>query len=246
MSLKSEMELHGEWLFRRRSYLPLVAVPILISVLANMVWPFGSLEFHETWEFICLAISFVGLGVRIITVGFVPEGTSGRNTKGQVATVLNTTGIYSTIRHPLYLGNYLIGLGAVLVPFEWWLPLLYTTAYYLYYERIMIAEEAFLQRKFGEQFDHWASRTPAFIPRFSQWTAATRGFSWRTVLRREYTGLFMVILLHTAIEVIEHWFIEDRLTLEAEWSLLFAAGGIIYLLLRTLKKHTQILYWGEV
>lgn len=55
----------------------------------------------------------------------------------------------------------------------------------------------------------------------------------------------MVILLHTSIEVIEHWFIEDRLTLEAEWSLLFAAGGIIYLVLHMLKKHTQILYWDE-
>lgn len=245
MSLKSEMELHGEWLFRRRSYLPLIGVPVLVAVLANMVWPFGSLGFHEVWEFICLAISFGGLGVRISTVGFVPEGTSGRNTKGQIATVLNTTGIYSTVRHPLYLGNYLIGLGAVMVPFEWWLPLLYTTAYYLYYERIMYAEEAFLQRKFGEQFDQWASRTPAFIPRISQWNTPARRFSWRTVLRREYSGLFMVILLHTAIEVVEHWFIEDRLTLEAEWVLLFAAGCAVYLVLRTLKKRTQILVWDE-
>ncbi|MGB8874133.1 MAG: hypothetical protein WCC75_12145, partial [Desulfobaccales bacterium] len=43
--------------------------------------------------------------------GLPPRGTSGRNTQGQVAETLNTTGIYSLVRNPLYLGNFLIWLG---------------------------------------------------------------------------------------------------------------------------------------
>ena len=38
----------------------------------------------------------------------MPAGTSGRNTAKQVADTLNTTGLYSLTRNPLYLGNAVI------------------------------------------------------------------------------------------------------------------------------------------
>ena len=39
-----------------------------------------------TWIVICLVVSFFGLLIRALTIGFTPAGTSGRNTKeGQVA-----------------------------------------------------------------------------------------------------------------------------------------------------------------
>ena len=49
--------------------------------------------------------------IRIYTVGTTPAGTSGRNRDKQIAEKLNKTGVYSIIRHPLYLGNLLIWLG---------------------------------------------------------------------------------------------------------------------------------------
>jgi protein-S-isoprenylcysteine O-methyltransferase Ste14 len=241
MALKTELETQGQWLFHRRSYLPLATIPVALAVLADMRWPFGSFQFHEVWELACLAVSFAGLGVRILAVGYVPAGTSGRNTDGQWAESLNTTGVYSVVRHPLYLGNFLIGLGAALVPFAWWLPLLYLTTFWLYYERIMFAEETYLQNKFGEQFIEWASRTPAFVPRLSRWQPAVRPFSLRTVLKREYTGLMVVIMLHAGIEVAEHWIIECRIPFEPFWELLLGGGAMCYLVLRMLKKHTRIL-----
>jgi protein-S-isoprenylcysteine O-methyltransferase Ste14 len=241
MALKSELERQGAWLFRWRSYLPLACTPVAVAVVANMHWPFGSFRFHEIWESGCLAVSFAGLAIRAITVGHAPAGTSGRNTRRQLASTLNTTGVYSIVRHPLYVGNYVIGLGAVLVPFVWWLPLLYTAAFWLYYERIMLAEEAFLQRKFGDDFERWASATPAFIPRPSQWRSAREPFVLRSVLRREYTGLAVVTLLHGGIEVAEHFVIEHRVVLNLPWAAMIAGGLSGYVLLRSLKKHTQLL-----
>lgn len=68
--------------------------------------------FESTWAWSCIAVSLFGLLIRAVTIGFTPKGTSGRNTKeGQVAEVLNTKGIYSVVRHPLYLGNYFMWLG---------------------------------------------------------------------------------------------------------------------------------------
>lgn len=241
MSLKSELEAQGRWLFRWRSVVPLAFLPAVAVVLANMTWPFGSLVFREVWEFICLAVSFAGLAVRVVAIGFVPANTSGRNTQFQLADSLNTAGLYSIVRHPLYLGNFLIALGAVMVPFVWWLVALYALGFWLYYERIMIAEEEFLYSKFGHEFDQWACATPAFLQRLSRWRPAERASCWRTVLKREYTGLLVVIALHAGIEVVEHWHIDHRIQLELFWELLLSGGVLTYFVLRTLKRHTFLL-----
>lgn len=241
MGLQHELASQGQWLFRWRSFLPLAIVPLFLFALINMSWPFGSYRFHEYWELLCLLISFAGLAIRALTAGVVPANTSGRNTKGQLADCLNTTGIYSVVRHPLYLGNFLIGLGAAMVPFQWWLVTVYTLAYWLYYERIMFAEEVFLQRQFGAEFDEWARRTPAFLPSLGAWRPAENRFSFRTVLKREYTALFVVIGLHAGIETAEHWFIEGRIVYEPAWEILLGFGVVSYLIIRTLKKRTHLL-----
>ena len=38
--------------------------------------------------------------------------------------------------------------------------------YWLYYERIMFAEERFLERKFTDNYIKWSEGRPAFIPSF--------------------------------------------------------------------------------
>jgi hypothetical protein len=61
-------------------------------------------------------------------------------------------------------------------PHVWWLVVLTTCFYALYYERIMLAEEAFLRDRFGEAFEKWAAQTPAFIPRFHGWKPSSVPF----------------------------------------------------------------------
>jgi len=86
MALKDELEKHGEWLFRRRSYLPLLILPILLVALRNsegLEQVFGDLA-DGLWEAFCIVISLTGLAVRCITVGFVPgvvpaTGSAARN-----------------------------------------------------------------------------------------------------------------------------------------------------------------------
>ena len=53
-----------------------------------------------------LLVSFFGLAVRVRTAGHTPDRTSDRRTaEGQVADEPNTTGIYSVMRNPLYVGD---------------------------------------------------------------------------------------------------------------------------------------------
>src|SRR6187431_3684361 len=120
MAIREELERQGTWLFRWRSYLPLVLVAFFAIAFRGYRWPFESYARYALWAELCFGVSFLGLACRCLTIGFAPWGTSGRNTKEQIADQLNTTGMYSFVRHPLYLGNFLIGLGVFSAPFIWW------------------------------------------------------------------------------------------------------------------------------
>jgi len=189
-----------------------------------------------------MLVSFAGLGIRIATVGFVPSRTSGRNTKKQIADKLNTSGIYSTVRHPLYFGNFLIVLGLSLLFMVWWLVVIISLSFWVYYERIMYAEEAFLRSKFGEDYAVWASKTPAFIPNFGTWRSPDMTLSLRTIIKREYTGLFGIITLFTVLHFSGQCYATGNATISSGWAALFSANIFMYLMAIVIKKKTRLLH----
>jgi protein-S-isoprenylcysteine O-methyltransferase Ste14 len=243
VALREEIEKQGNWLFRWRSYLPLLVVPLLLLAMRRPGYAERLLgdAAGDLYEILCVCISFVGLAIRCLAVGYAGGGTSGRNTKEQVADSLNVSGMYSTTRHPLYLGNFIIILGIALFVQVWWFVLATITAFFMYYERIMFAEEEYLRRKFGDDYLAWANATPAFWPDARRWRRPAKRFSFRTVLKREYSGLFTIVVSFTLLEVIEGIRDEGALELDAGWRIFFAVGLICYVTLRTLKKKTRLL-----
>ena len=99
MALQEEFETTGEYFFQWRSYLPLAMAVLFILALAQFRYPFADHRLNQAWDGGCLALALIGQVVRFFTVGFVPRGTSGRNTRGQVAETLNTTGMYAVVRN---------------------------------------------------------------------------------------------------------------------------------------------------
>jgi protein-S-isoprenylcysteine O-methyltransferase Ste14 len=243
--LKDQMVRHGNWLFRWRSYLPIILVPVALVVFQNAGWMtrlFGD-GIEDAFDYVCLLVAVAGLAVRIATVGFVPEGTSGRNTKAQKARVLNTTGLYSLVRHPLYLGNFLVFLAFVLLFKSLVFTLFACIAYFVYYERIMLAEEHFLESRYGERYREWAAAVPAVIPRLGGWVRPALVFSWRSALLREFHTVFLVAAVFFLIEMAEALMI-DRQTLtawiaeEPLWTVLLVVSGAVYAVVRAIKKFT--------
>ena len=131
MRLEKNLVSSGYWLFRWRSYFPIILILIFIPAMATYEYVGGSRESSTNWSIFCLIIGLVGLFFRVLVVGHTPQNTSGRNTREQIADVLNTTGWYSVVRHPLYLGNYLMGFGISLFPHVWWLPAVYSFSFAL-------------------------------------------------------------------------------------------------------------------
>src|SRR5262249_5807874 len=145
---------------------------------------------------------------------------------------LNTTGLYSLMRHPIYVANFLVFMGVTLFFHEWAITLIAVLVYWMYYERIMLAEESFLRKTFGQEFDEWASRTNAVFPRWRNWRRPDLPFSFLTVLRREYSTFFAIIAVMTSLELAAHFRVEHRFRFEFGWMIMFFTGLAIYLLLR--------------
>jgi steroid 5-alpha reductase family enzyme len=150
--------------------------------------------------------------------------------------------MYSVVRHPLYLGNYLMWLGVAAVPREWWLVLLVSGLFWIDYGLIMYAEERFLRHKFGIEHSTWASKTAAIVPRLGAWRRPACPFSLRSVLRREYPGLLAVVACFTVLAVARDFAYSGRLVLDPAWGLAFGLTAFFCFLLRTLKHRTRLLH----
>ncbi len=246
MALREDLKTQGDFLFRHRSYLPLAVLAIGLSVKAyqevhNQLAVEGLVS--ETLEAIALTVGLMGLLVRAATVGFVPADTSGRNTgAGQVAAVLNTTGAYSVTRNPLYFGNYLMWVAVAMMTGNIWFVALFSLAFWIYYERIIYAEEHFLRHKFGESYLAWAERTPAFLPAPSKFVRPARQLNWRKVLRQEKNGLFALVSLVCLFSVVGD-IAEGEFSIAEEMPLIAATilTGVTYFILKLLKAKTSIL-----
>lgn len=77
---------------------------------------------------------------------------------------LITQGPYSIVRNPIYLGMFGMILSTGLVFSHWWVTLI-AIVFFLVGNQIRIrAEEKLLRESFGQKFDDYAARVPAFVP----------------------------------------------------------------------------------
>ncbi len=237
--LLNELRQQGDKLYRWRSYLPVPLTLLLFAAIAmppDRIWPLG-----VWWDWVALAMSLTGLALRIYTIGHAPPFTSGGNVRKQVAGELNTTGAYSLVRHPLYLGNLLMWLGPTLFVRSLWVAVVCVLVFWLYYERIMFAEEDFLEERFGNDFRAWSSATPAVLPSIAAWRRPSASFSLRRVLRREYNALLATIALFSLLVVWRSWLHGPGLALPPSWTVLLAGASTIFLVCLGIKKGTTLL-----
>lgn len=245
MALQEEFEKQGTWLFRYRSFIPAVLLLAGIYIWLRSELHPGNLwmkaePFDGLYLLFCVIVTLAGFAIRIYTVGHTPVNTSGRNAKYQIADELNTTGIYSTVRHPLYLGNFFMWLGPVLLTGHIWFILVVCLAYWIYYERIMYSEEQFLRRKFGETYTRWAEKVPAFIPSGKNFVPPSLPFSWKKILKKEKNGFAAIFIIFALMDISG-----ELIKGKTDFNLILLGvcifSCIIYLVLKYMKWHTTLL-----
>jgi protein-S-isoprenylcysteine O-methyltransferase Ste14 len=110
--------------------------------------------------------------------------------------VLATNGPYVYVRHPLYVGNILLGTGFTLASGLWWSLPLFILILIGFYPPAIRREDDKLHRLFKEDWESWSQQTRALIPRFKPLRSDQRGsWSFWQSLRQNGEPLIAVFLL---------------------------------------------------
>ena len=234
-TIAEELTTTGDVLFRWRSYLPLVLLPLFLLSLTESrpPTPFG-------WEVLCFVVSLCGLLLRAFVVGTAPQGASSRGTRRPTAETLSTLGAYSIVRHPLYLANTLVALGCSLLSGTWYLPLIVMLLSFIYHERIAAREETFLRTTFGDRFDAWATEVPAMVPAFGRYRPSDVRFQVRKVLLQESHGLCAIGTAFLVLDTLEDSARLGRFQVDPRWLVTFVITFVPFLVVFVLKKSARV------
>jgi protein-S-isoprenylcysteine O-methyltransferase Ste14 len=241
MSLSATFESNGVFLFKYRGQIPVLLFIAVIPVAYFTDYTEYSSKTVFIIKALSILLSLLGLFFRIVTIGTAAPNTSGRNTERQVAESLNTTGIYSVVRHPLYLGNYLMWAGITLYVLHFWFFIVVSLLYWLYYERIMFAEEQFLEEKFGQEFNNWSKETPAFVPSLRRLRPAKYSFSLKRVLSKEYSGLLYMVIAFIYIQTLQDIFIHQKFVVNEISLIILVTTLALVFILKLISKR----FWQE-
>lgn len=120
-------------------------------------------------------------------------------------------GPYRFVRHPLYVGSFLMGLGlavSVAYPVGW--TLLYLVLFLGFFVPAIHVEELRLQSIFGAEYQDFMVDVPALVPRLSSPSSppaapSSSSFSWRRVLgNREGRSVVAMVAL-VAMQAAKIW-----------------------------------------
>ncbi|MDH5589983.1 MAG: isoprenylcysteine carboxylmethyltransferase family protein [Gemmatimonadota bacterium] len=229
----------GEWIFRRRGYLPLALGGVLAWVVHHDPLPSGSPGCLPGWRLAGGALGTAGILLRGWVLGTVPPGTSGRTTRFFRAASLNTTAAYSLVRHPLYLANGLLWVGASAFTASTAVISATAVAWWAYHRIILVAEEAFLEERFGDAFQVWKRRTPRLFPRPGSWVPSSQEFRFGAALDRDHPAFMALLTTITVLESVREHALSGALLPDVPWRVGFVAGLALYLAVTVRRRLTR-------
>lgn len=163
--------------FRRDRYRQFIGIAfvVLLSVAGRPV--------HRLY-WIGAAVAGAGIVVRMWASGHIKKNK-----------VLATDGPYAYVRHPLYVGNILIGCGFSLASGLWWSGPAFILILLLFYPQAIKHEDKKLQRLFDRDWEAWRLKTRALLPRIAANGNPKAGWSFWQSLRQNGEPVIALFLL---------------------------------------------------
>ena len=236
-----ELARSGKALFHiRGNYLiGTIIIGAAIAFYSGNLGPFDSTSANQIWFWASLGVASLGALIRIITSGYAALGTSG-NTKVQaIAAELNTTGPYSLVRNPLYVGRILNFTGIAMLSGSWVFGVLTFLISILIYERISVYEEEFLRKEFGIAHTKWAEQVPFLLPRLHGWIKPKYKFWVRRSIRREDRKIYWLITAVVLFDFARRGFDVSQLTENLTCYYIWAWATVAEIIIRSLLHFTK-------
>jgi protein-S-isoprenylcysteine O-methyltransferase Ste14 len=234
------MEKLGHFLFKYRNLLfPLIIISLVIFFQPHLA--LGDIRWDIFFDILGIIIMLSGLALRAIVIGYVYIRRGGVN-KQVYADKLVTEGIFSLCRNPLYVGNILMVLGFLLIFHNPWTYILGTTVPLLAYKAIVTAEESFLLKKFGAEYQAYCDNVPRWSFRLGdvRKNLADYRFSWSRVLLKDYTTAYATVITILGILLYERVALQEYINSTGDFRILgatFILASIAFVVVYILKKR---------
>ncbi len=153
----NRLPLVSRFLVRRRTFFSW-ALPLLL------------VAFADPWVPLLVtggALVVVGVGVRLWASGYLVKSER-----------LATSGPFSHVRNPLYLGSLVMLLGYCAMSGRPWSYPVFLALFAIFYVPTVRWEEEFLKSKFGKQYQDYALQVPRLVPRLTAACPSGERFSW--------------------------------------------------------------------
>lgn len=234
----------GNFFFKYRNLIfPVFGLMIFIpSPPLFMEETFGENYYHIPL-YAGIAVAFLGQTIRAFTIGLKYIVRGGKNKK-VYAEDLVTDGIFHHCRNPLYVGNILMLFGVGIISNSLLFLVIVVPLFCFIYQAIVLAEEAFLAKKFGGPYQQYTKEV-------DRWTPKVRGlfntinhmeFNWKRYIVNEYNTIYLLAL--SIIIVVYTFHPPLRMIPWSEKGLQFAIAfltiSIAYLFARYLKKSGRL------
>jgi len=189
----------GNFFFKYRDAVaPLVFLALVLTTKPRLA--FGSVQGDLLLDAMGVLLVASAQVLRAAVIGYAYIVRGGKD-KRVYAESLVHEGFFAHSRNPLYLAN-LLGIFGLLVthnsPWAYAIGIPFSLFLYL---TIVMAEESFLARKFGGDYERYRQRVPRFIPNFRGLDQTLGGmtYNWERLVSKEYGTTFngggMILLL---------------------------------------------------
>ena len=182
-------------LFKYRSYTPIPFLVVMILIARPTVVSF------------ILGIVLVILGELTRLWGVSYAGSETRTTGTVGATYLVTSGPFSHVRNPLYLGNMIMYFGFGIISNSLVLALIGLLYFLFQYSLIVSLEEESLFKKFLDEYVEYYSEVPRFIPRIKKYKSEASHqieIDWKKGIKSEKRTLQAIFLVIILLGIIWH------------------------------------------
>ena len=228
--------------YRNQLFIFLYALLLIPSPLLFSKEVFGD-SFWKYSFWIGLVITTAGVAIRGLTIGLTFIERGGKDLKVH-ADALITVGLFNHCRNPLYVGNNLMLLGLGILSNSLIYVVVVVPIFLFIYQCIVLAEEDFLKKQFGQSYAEYCARVNRWMPDLSGIgkTLSTTRFNWVKCFFTEYntqifwiTGVMLTIVFKYPEIVGNEAAVKNQILLVA-FPLLIG----YYLLLRWLRKSGRV------
>lgn len=137
-----------------------------IIILTGFLYLYPSLYgYNRVWDMI-----FDCYGLVLIIKGNLLRMSSRGHKKAQSekGSALVTSGPYTLVRNPMYLGSFSIGAGFVFLVWPWWSIVIFAGLFFWRFNKQMVIEEEHLLKLFGEEYEAFCKKSPRIFPNYKK------------------------------------------------------------------------------